>query len=166
MTDVLVQRYMDELTGEWTTEKAFVLLQNGLLKLGVSAGKIHSDAKLVELIPSDNRRQKIQEWSRESGLELDVLKPNGFLSGMLVFIFFACIPLGIGMDWFVSGIGMVLSAVGIFVLNKTARNFKMETLGQMAEAIAWKLYLGQQKKGDAISVQSVRDEVKRAMQMN
>jgi hypothetical protein len=165
LADLLVQRYMDELTGEWTTEKAFAMLQNGLLKMGVKATDIHMDAKLNELIPAKDRRGKIREWSGVCGLELDVLKPNGLLNGLLVFLFFAFIPLGIGMDWFFSGIGMAVCAGGIFLLNKTARNFKTETLGQMAESIAWKLYLGQQKKGVHASGQSIEDQVKQAMQM-
>jgi hypothetical protein len=165
LADLLVQRYMDELTGEWTTEKAFAILQTGLVKMGVRSTDIHMDAKLNELIPASERRGKIREWSKASGLELDVLKPNGLLNGLLVFFFFAFIPLGIGMDWFFSGIGMAMCAGGIFLLNKTAQNFKMETLGQMAESIAWKLYLGQQKKGTPVSMQTVDDEVKRAMQL-
>jgi hypothetical protein len=166
LTDLLVQRYSDELTGEWTTEKAFSLLQQGLLKMGVNAREIHPEAKLNVLIPPSERRQKVAQWSRESGLELDVLKPNGIVSGVLIFLFFAFIPLGIGMDWFFSGIGMAVCAGGIFLLNKTARNFKMETLGQMAESIAWKLYLGQQKKGATVSTQTIQEEVKRALKID
>ena len=84
-------------------------------------------------------------------------------SAFLIFCFFVCIPLGIGMDWFFSGIGMAVCASGIFFLNKTARHFKMETLGQMAESIAWKLYLGQQKKGVVVSEHMIHEEVKSAM---
>ena len=164
LADLLVQRYLDELTGEWTTEKVFAMLQKGLLNLGISAASIHLDAKLNDLIPATGRRIKVREWSNESGLELDILKPNSFLNGLLTFLFFAFIPLGIGMDWFFSGIGMAVCTGGIFLLNKTASNFRSETLGQTAETIAWKLYLSQQKKGSTISAEKIVDEVKRAMQ--
>ena len=165
LSDLLMQRYFEELSGEWTTEKAYSQLNTGLLKLGVKASDIHMDAKLNELIPAADRRLKVKEWSKVTGLELDVLKPNGILNGLLTFLFFVFIPLGIGMDWFFSGIGMAVCAGGIFLLNKTGKNFKMETLGQMAESIAWKLYLQQQKKGAPASEKTVHDEVKRAMQL-
>jgi hypothetical protein len=165
LSDLLAQRYYEELTGEWTTEKAYSQLKNGLLKMGVGESDIHMDTKLNLLLPSAGRRIKVQEWSSKSGLELDVLKPNGILNGLLTFLFFVFIPLGIGMDWFFSGIGMVVCAGGIFLLNKTAKNFKMETLGQLSESIAWKLYLQQQKSGATASMQTVGDEVKRAMQL-
>jgi hypothetical protein len=164
LNDILVQRYLDELTGEWTTEKVFAMLQVGLRKLGIKESDIHMDAPLNSLIPVKERRKQIEALAKTSGLELDVLKPNGILNGLLTFLFFAFIPLGIGMDWFFSGIGMAVCAGGIFILNKTARKFKNETLGQMAESIAWKLYLGQQKKGTNVSLQTIQDEVKRAIE--
>ena len=162
--DLLVQRFSDELSGEWTTEKAFAVLKRGLLKLGVSEDAVTNDALLETIIPRENRRERVKEWSLASGMELDVLKPNGIVNGTLIFLFFAFIPLGIGMDWFISGIGMLLCAAGIFLLGKTARNFKMETLGQMAESIAWKLYLQQQKTNGSHSTVSIEVEVKQALE--
>jgi hypothetical protein len=159
LADLLVQRYTDELTGEWTTEKAFAMLSNGLMNMGVSSGELRVDAKLDVLIPKENRRDSVRQWSRESGMELNVLKPNRVLNGILTLLFFVFIPLGIGMDWFFSGIGMAACAVGIFILNKTARNFRVETLGQLAESLAWNLYLQQQKKGANVSVEKIQDEV-------
>ena len=164
LADLLIQRYLDELTGEWTTEKAFGQLQNGLLKLGLNSTDLHMDAKLNDLIPANGRRQKVQEWAKLSGIELDILKPNGFLNGLLTFLFFVFIPLGIGLDWFFSGIGMAVCAGGIYLLNKTASNFRTETLGQMAESVAWKLYLQQQKSDAKVLAQKVDAEVKRVMQ--
>jgi hypothetical protein len=165
LADLLIQRYVDELTGEWTTEKAFAQLQSGLLKLGLKETDLHMDAKLNDLIPANGRRQKVQEWAKLSGIELDILKPNAVLNGLLTFLFFVFIPLGIGLDWFFSGIGMAVCAGGIYLLNKTASNFKTETLGQMAESVAWKLYLQQQKSDAKGLAQKVDEEVKRVMQM-
>lgn len=164
LTDLLIQRYIDEISDEWTTEKAFYRLQKALLKLGYKESEIQMEARLNDIIPIGNRRKIVTEWAIESGLELDILKPNGILSGLLTFLFFAFIPLGIGMDWFFSGIGMAACALGLFLLNKTARNFKMETLGQMAETIAWKLYLQQQKQGTENSKQLVTARVKQALE--
>ena len=164
LTDLLVQRYNDEVSGEWTTEKAFSILKRGLLKMGVSEASITSDASLETIIPRENRRERVKELSLATGLELDVLKPNGIVNGTLIFLFFAFIPLGIGMDWFLSGIGMLLCAGGIFLLGKTARNFKMETLGQMAESIAWKLYLQQQKSSGSTASHTIGEEVKNALE--
>jgi hypothetical protein len=163
LTDLLVQRYSDELSGEWTTEKAFAILKRGLLKMGVSEAFITNDTALETIIPMENRRERVKEWSLASGLELDVLKPNRIVNGALIFLFFAFIPLGIGMDWFLSGIGMLLCAGGIFLLGKTARNFKMETLGQMSESIAWKLYLQQQKGNVSTSSHVIGEEVRSAL---
>jgi len=146
LRDILVQRIGDELSGEWTTEKAFGILRDALVKLGLGSKEVHMNTNLDQLIPSRRRRSRVKEWSAEAGLELDVLKPNGILYGTLVFLFFTCIPLGIGMDWFISGVGMTICLALLFILGKTGKNFKTTTLGQMAESIAWKNYLRHQKE--------------------
>lgn len=163
LKDLLVQRYQDELSGEWTTERASDVLKAAWEKMGRSSSELHADTSLNRLIAPSDRRKTVSEWQVNSGLELDILKPNGFLNGLLIFLFFAFIPLAIGMDWFFSGIGMACCALGIFILGKTARNFKMETFGQMAEAIAWKMYLQQQKGTSSMPVQAIEGEVNRAL---
>jgi len=163
LTDLLIQRISDELSGEWTTEKAYNVLRGGLIKMGISENSISMESPLDELIPRAGRRARIAQWSEQTGLELDVLKPNAILNGALVLMFFIFIPLGFGMDWFVSGVGMLVCAGGIFLLGKNARHFKMKTLGQMAEKLAWSLYLKQQKGISHVSQQSIAEEVRRAL---
>jgi hypothetical protein len=162
---MLIQRVNDELSGEWTTEKAMALLRKSWGELTQTTTEIPADAALKDLLPSQGRRARVKQWSDKAGIELDILRPARLPQGLLIFVVFVSIPLGIGMDWFFSGIGMAVCAGGIFLLNKTGKNFKMETLGQMAESIAWKLYLQQQKKGAPASEKTVHDEVKRAMQL-
>jgi hypothetical protein len=166
LSDLLIQRISDEVSGEWTTEKAFAQLKAGLVKMGFKADGIHMESSLEELFPEKGRRANISSWSGAAGMELDVLKPNGILNGALIFLFFTCIPIGIGMDWFVSIIGMAVCAAGIYILSKTASNFKMQTVGQLAEAVAWKLYLQQQKSGNSISQESIAAEVEAAIGKN
>ena len=163
LTDLLVQRISDELIGEWTTERAFSSLKRGMVQAGISSEKIAMDAPLDELFPRAQRREHLKQLSTATGMPIDVLKPNGFLNGLLVFLFFVCIPLGIGVDWFLSGLCMLLCAAGIFVLRKQAKTFKMETLGQMAEDIAWRLYLQQQKSSTSISQKTIELEVSKAL---
>jgi len=164
LTDIMVQRYQDELSGEWTTERALTTLKKGLVTIGLGASEVRGDSKLEELFPRSGRRAKVKAWSMACNIELDALKPDTMLSGLLVFLFFAFIPLGIGLDWFLSGIGMAVCVLGIFILGKTASNFKSETLEELAESVAWKLYLKQQKKGSPVSKQTLSEEVTRIIE--
>jgi hypothetical protein len=163
LKDLLVQRYSDELSGEWTTERALKVLHAAWVKMKNSPQELHADTVLANLIAPSERRKIVAIWSETSGLELDVLRPNSVLNGLLIFLFFAFIPLGIGMDWFISGIGMSGCALGIYILGKTARNFKMETFGQMAESIAWKMYLKQQKNPIPAPIQRIEEEVRNTL---
>lgn len=159
LRDILMQRIGDELSGEWTNEKAMGILKGALEKMGFKSEQLHNEARLDVLFPAQGRRARVRQWSAAAGIELEVLKPNGFLYGLLIFLFFACIPLGIGMDWFFSGVCMASCLLLIFILGKTASNFKMQTLGQMAEAIAWKYYLQQQKEKSNYTPEAVASAV-------
>jgi hypothetical protein len=87
----------------------------------------------------------VKQWSVKAGIELDILRPARLPQGLLIFIVFVSIPLGIGMDWFLSGILIVSSLSALWILNKTAIQLKYNTFEEMAEAIAWQNYLQQQK---------------------
>jgi len=162
--DILVQRISDEISGEWTTERAYAVLKGALKHMGLQESEISVETPLDNFIPRANRRGRVTEWSRVSGISLDVLKPNSILYGISVVLFFAFIPLGIGMDWFLSAIGMLLCAGSIFLLNKTASNFKFQTLGQLAEAVAWKQYLQQQKNKSNTNTEIIAQEVQRVLE--
>lgn len=159
LRDILIQRVSDELSGEWTTEKAMSLLLAGLKKIEINTDHLNSETELNSLIPLHGRRGRIRSWSEACGLQLDVLKPPGVLQGILIFLMFASIPFGIGMDWFFAGVCMLTCLLLILLLGKTASHFKMKTLGQMAEAIAWKNYLTHQKAGARQSRQQIEGAI-------
>ena len=145
LRDMLIQRVNDELSGEWTTEKAMSVLRQSWSALTKEVTELPSDKSLEMLLPASNRKAMVKQWSAHSGLELDILRPPRLPQGILIFIVFASIPLGIGMDWFLSGILVAVSLTALWLLNKTASNLKFDTFEEMAEAIAWQYYLKQQK---------------------
>ncbi len=158
--DILIQKVMDEVSGEWTAEIAFRKIKAATAKINsINADSIILDTPLEELFPAANRKEKMQALSTELGFSLEVLKPNSKIYGTLIFLFFACIPFAIGMDWFVSGITMVVILILIYILGKTGNNFKMKTIGQMADVVAWKNYLQQQKGNSSYSEEEIRKKV-------
>ena len=145
LRDMLIQRINDELSGEWTTEKAMAVLRKSWGELTQTTTEIPADAALKDLLPSQGRRARVKQWSDKAGIELDILRPARLPQGLLIFIVFVSIPLGIGMDWFLSGIMIATSLSVLWILNKTATQLKHNTFEEMAEAIAWQNYLQQQK---------------------
>jgi hypothetical protein len=158
--DILIQKVIDEVTGEWTADIAFRKIRAAVAKVNdVSVESISLDTPLEELFPASGRKDKIQAVSEVLGLPLEVLKPNSKVYGTLIFLFFACIPFAIGMDWFVSGIAMFVILILIYILGKTGNHFKMKTIGQMADVIAWKNYLQQQKGTSSFSEDDIKKKV-------
>jgi hypothetical protein len=158
--DIFIQKIIDELSGEWTSDMAFHKIKKATIEItGAKYESITQDTLLDELFPAADRKDKIKSLSEKLGAPLDVLKPNSAIYGTLIFLFFACIPFAIGMDWFVSGIAMVVIAILIYILGKTGNQFKMKTIGQMADVVAWKNYLVQKKNENIMSESEIRSKV-------
>lgn len=160
LRDILVQKISDELNGEWTTDMAFHKIKTAISHIvGKDEAYITQETELDQLFPSSNRRKQVNDLSEKLGFKLDILKPNGIIYGFFIFLFFACIPIGIGMDWFLSGIGMIVCAIIIFILGKTGNTFRMKTVGHLADHLAWKNYLKQKRKVDPVDVEAIRKKV-------
>ncbi len=160
MTDILTQKIADELNGEWTTDMAFHKLRSAIVGvLKINEAQITQESDLNALFPTNTRKSKIKEVGEKLGFPIDVLKPNSVLYGLFIFLFFACIPFGIGMDWFFSGIAMIIFAIIIYILGKTGNSFKMKTVGHLADHLAWKNYLQQKRKSNPVDVDAIRKKV-------
>ena len=150
MVDLLTQKIADELNGEWTTDMAFHKLRTAIVALKqIPASEITQETELNSLFPSSMRKTDIKNLENKLGFPFEILKPNGILYGLFIFLFFACIPFAIGMDWFLSGICMVIFGIIIYVLGKTGNTFKMKTVGHLADHLAWKNYLKQKRSYEA-----------------
>jgi hypothetical protein len=160
LQDILIQKTVDELNGEWTSDMAFHKIKSAMVRAnGKEAKSITLETALVDLFPASSRRAEMKKLSDELGFPLEVLKPNSALYGTFIFLFFACIPFGIGMDWFFSGIVMVVCAVAIFIMGKTGNHFRMKTVGQMADDLAWKNYLKKKRTLEPVNTDDIRKKV-------
>lgn len=144
--EILAQRIAEAQQDEWTIDKSFMILQKNIASVrGIAEQSITQDSELETLLPKGERKSILKKLEANTGLKLEILKPNGVIYGILIFLFFACIPFGIGMDWFLSGIVMVVVAVLIYILSKTGNELKYKTLGQWAERVTWDNYLKSKK---------------------
>lgn len=141
LRDILTQKIQDEKNGDWTADVAFHKLRDAVIKVkGVRADQVTLDSELDQLFPASGRKKDLDAIGKELGFELKILKPNSGLYGFFIFAFFAGIPL-FSIGWFPAAITMIVSAIMIFVLSKTANQFKMKTIGLLADHLAWKNYL-------------------------
>lgn len=160
LKDLVVQKIVDELNGEWTSDMVFHKLKNAIAKVkNVVPSTLTNETLLEEIFPKENRKELVAKVNAEMGIDLDILKPNGVLYGILLVIFFACIPFSIAFDWFIGGITMAVSAILIYILSKTGNSFRIKTLGHLADELAWKNYLKQKKGFEPVTENDIRKKV-------
>lgn len=160
LKDLIVQKTVDELNGEWTSDMAFHKLKSAISSVtNVSPSMLTDESSLEILFPKENRKELVSKVNKEMGIEMDILKPNGVLYAILLIIFFACIPFSFAFDWFIGGIVMVVTATLIFILNKTGNSFRIKTLGHLADHLAWRNYLKQKKGFEPVAEGDIRSKV-------
>ena len=153
LTDILVQKVTDELNGTWSTDIAFNKLKSAISKaLNIPPTSITEDTELNQLFPPDQRKSQLAKVNEAMGIQMDILKPNGTIYGILIALFFAGIPFSIGFDWFIGGISMIITGLLIYILSKTGNTFRIKTIGHLADQLSWKNYLAQ--KADHIPVEA------------
>jgi hypothetical protein len=160
LEDVLVQKIVEAQSGDWTTEMALALLTQAIAQhTGKKNSEMDADSLLDQLIPRANRKATIARMSQDIGVPLDILRPSPILNGLFILIFFSCIPMGVGFSYFAAIITAAVSAGVLYILNKTANDFKVKTLGAWADQLAWKNYLKDAKKGGEFSHEELRQTI-------
>lgn len=141
LIDIMAQKIQDEKSGDWTADVAFHKLRKAIVKVnGVAADSITVETDLNTLFPAKTRKAKMKEMENEMGVSMEILRPNSAIYGTFIFLFFAGIPL-FSLGWFPAVLTMVVSGLVIYFLAKSANNFKMKTVGLLADHLAWKNYL-------------------------
>lgn len=160
LKDILVQKTADELNGAWTTDMAFHKLRAAISQVkGMPPSSITDETELDQLFPASGRKAQVAKLNDAMGIQPDILKPNGVLYGILIVIFFACIPFSFAFDWFIGGIVMVVSGILIYAVSKTGNNFKVKTVGHLADHLAWRNYLKQKRDYVPVSEEEIRRKV-------
>lgn len=140
LSDIISQKIQDEVSGDWTADVAFHKVREAISSVkGVDASSITMDSDLEKMLPAATRKSDIQKMNEHLGIEMKILKPNGFLYGFFILTFFIGLPM-ISIGWFPALITMVVSGIFIFILGKTANQLKMKTVGHLADHLAWRNY--------------------------
>ncbi|MFN0030890.1 MAG: hypothetical protein ACKVOR_01880 [Flavobacteriales bacterium] len=159
LVDIVVQKIQDEKSGDWTADVAYHKLRKALMQVcGSDANGLTHDTQLHELMPPANRRAKVKELEQALGVPVNILRPNNALYGTFIFLFFAGIPV-FSLGWFPAVLTMVISGIVIFILSKTANNFKMKTVGLLADHLAWKNYLKDKQRGADFNREDTKSKV-------
>lgn len=121
-----------------TSQQAFYKLKNAFsTTLNV---EITTDTLLEDVLPRNNRRQKVAELESELGFQLNILRPPFLFTYTLVFLLLISLGL-LFFKWQLGLLGILISSVGIWISNQFANEFNLETTGQVAEKMMRENYL-------------------------
>src|ERR1017187_9147292 len=127
-------------TDDCTSQQAFYKLRDAIVKTkNIEREVIKLDSRLVDVFPKHNRRKQIADLETKLEFKLNVLQPHYFiiwvliaaLIGSIVFLFFR-------LEYAL--VGLATSLLLLFVVNKTGREFTINTVGEVAERMTQENY--------------------------
>ena len=142
-----------------TTQQAFYKLKSAILKMKITDRQSLKPNTSLELIfPRKSRRRDIKNLEVLLGFKLNILFPPKYLLyitfGVLV-ISICC--LFINLKYSLIGIG--LSSLILFLLIKTAKEFDLKTLGELADSISKTNYIKVRRQSNTFNKNEVEEVV-------
>jgi hypothetical protein len=151
----LIEQLSSNQGQEWTAEQANVQIKSALAAVcGKNESSITDETLLDDLIPASGRKESVKKIEEKLGFSIDILKPNNMVYGFFIFLFFLGIP-GMFYSWFISGIVMIVCAFLIYILGKTGNEFKVKTVGHLADHLFWNKYLKNASKMQLRSTEEI-----------
>ncbi|MEZ0539463.1 hypothetical protein [Fibrella arboris] len=143
-----------------TSQQAFYKLRQGIVDvLNVDRQSIRPATELAELFPRSTRRTAIQQLERHLGFNPKLLVPNSSLASLGVCFFFAS-PF-VAQYGAMYGVASLVCAVGLLVVAiKSARQFSVQTVGELAEKLAREHYTKMRRDSCTVNKQEIAEQIK------
>lgn len=128
-------------TEDCTSQQAFYKLRDAIsATLQIDYKTISPSTLLTGCLPRQNRRSRMKQLKKNLGLELGILRPPRWVTGMLAIISLVSF-IGLFFSWQIGLAGLVFSLAGAWLTNKTGIELDLQTLGQVAEKMTRENYL-------------------------
>jgi acyl carrier protein len=141
LCDLIIDKINLNQSDICSTQHAFYKLRDAIAhRAGMDKCAIKPQAKLSEIIPSDNRLEFISEVENELGYEFNLLQPRKWVTSVFVLLLAASI-LGCFYNWQLGITGILISAISLKFSGKFGKEMHLKTVGDLANKISKESYL-------------------------
>ena len=156
LCDVITNKVEGVDSDDCTTQQAFYKVRNAITATQlIDKNSINIDTKLQDILPRDNRRQKIKQLQVELGLPLDILDIKSWL-GWTIFIGIVASLIMFFIKWQLATSGLLFFIAVGWTANKFfAKELEIKTVRQLTEQLARENYVAVRRKKGTINRQEI-----------
>lgn len=156
LCDIFTNKLQGDNSDDCTTQQAFYKVRNAIAATQlIDAKSITLDAKLQDIFPKDNRRQKIKELQDELNITLKILDIKSWL-GWTIFIGIVASLITFFFKWQFAITGLLcFIAIGWTAYKFFAKEFELTTVRQLTEKLVTENYVDVRRKKGTINRQEI-----------
>ncbi len=160
LCDYITNKIQLKRVDSCTTQQAFYKLRN-ILSISLSVDKkfILPDSELVDFLPKQSRRKRLQIIENELGFKLGVLRPKKWIIVILGILLLTSFIL-LFFNWQVGLLGTLFSIGGFRLANKMGNEIELKTIRQVIGKITRENYLKSRRDPNTINKKEVEKTVR------
>jgi acyl carrier protein len=144
-----------------TDQQAFYKLRTAIEKIKtVDKSAINPRTRLTDLFPRHSRRREIKEIEKLLTFDLKALRPPHTVTNSLIILLLLSI-VGLFIKWQFGVAGLVFSISGLWIAEKTGKEFKDKTLGELTARMTQLNYTKSRRQPGTMNTKDVKDKIEK-----
>jgi hypothetical protein len=161
LTDHIIAKVKLESKKDCTDQQAFYKLRTAILEIkSADKSSIEPKTLLTDLFSRQTRLKEIGKIQKLLGIDLDALRPKRFIINSLTIAFVLSI-IGLFFYWQLGLTGVIISIVGLWIADKTGKEFKDKTLGELTDRMTQLNYVKSRRDSRTVNVDDVHTKIEK-----
>lgn len=160
LCEAITEKIQRADVADCTSQQAFYQLRQSLISvLQVDRQTIRPTTELAVLFPKNTRRANLQSVEKQLGFGLNVLTPSLFVVIPAIVLFVASL-FALFVNSLLGAAGLALALGTSTIAHKLARQFTVETVGDLAEKLAREHYTKVRRDASTVNKRELVDQIK------
>lgn len=161
LTDHIIAKLKLKDKNDCTDQQAFYKLRTAIetIKI-VDKSAIGPKTQLTDIFPRHTRRKEIKYIENQLKLDLKALRPRHTETNSLIIILLLSV-VGLFIKWQFGLAGLLFSIGGLWISEKTGKEFKDKTLGELTDRMTQLNYLKSRRQTGTMNVNEIQGKTEK-----
>ena len=161
LTDHIISKIKLQDKDDCTDQQAFYKLRTAIEQIKtVAKSAISPKTHLADLFPRHSRRKDIKKIEKQLTLDLKALRPRHIVTNSLMILLLVSI-VGLFIKLQFGIVGLIFSIGGGWISEKTLKEFKDKTLGELTERMTQLNYAKSRRQPETMNTTEVRNKIEK-----
>jgi ABC-type multidrug transport system fused ATPase/permease subunit len=161
LTDHIISKikYVDK--EDCTDQQAFYKIRTIIERINTFDKSVISPSTcLTDIFARETRRKDIKKIEKELGLDLKALEPKDFVTYSILLLLLISI-IGLFINWKFGLVGLGISIAAFWIADKTAKEFKDKTLGELIERTTQLNYAKARRQQGTVNKKEIQGKIRK-----